>query len=207
MPAPAGFHTVWTLRKQDPERSAVYTVAHAKSEDARCTCPDHEINGATCKHVMALAALGLIKKPRAARPKPASTARIRKAHAKNARAPIAEVKALDPQARRHLAEITTSDPVARSHIAEGLDTPQARAAFRKDVLIRTRGAAAQESFTAGMRAAVADALRRIHTGEQPFPSLDPAPQASTCDGCGREFDPEESRDPHFCEDCREGGAS
>jgi hypothetical protein len=106
MPAPAGFRTVWTLRKLDPETPAVtYSVAQAKGEDPRCTCPDHEINGAICKHVMALAAAGLIKQPKAARPKPqkAPSARALKAHAKNARAAIAEAKALDPAARRHLA--------------------------------------------------------------------------------------------------------
>src|SRR2546421_11708491 len=71
MPAPAGFRTVWTLRKLDPEAPAVtYSVAQAKGEDARCTCPDHELNGAVCKHVMALAAAGLIARPKSARPKP-----------------------------------------------------------------------------------------------------------------------------------------
>jgi SWIM zinc finger len=106
MPAPAGFRTVWTLRKLDREApAATYSVAQAKGEDARCTCPDHELNGALCKHVMALAAAGLIKQPKAARPKPekAPSARARKAHAKTARAIIAECKALDPAARRHLA--------------------------------------------------------------------------------------------------------
>jgi hypothetical protein len=44
MPPQPGFHAVWTLHKLDPERSDVYTVAHAKGEDARCTCPDHELS-------------------------------------------------------------------------------------------------------------------------------------------------------------------
>jgi hypothetical protein len=106
MPAPAGFRTVWTLRKLDPQApAATYSVAQAKGEDARCTCPDHELNGAICKHVMALAAAGLVKVPEAARPKPpkAPSARALRAHAKNARAAIAEAKALDPAARRQLA--------------------------------------------------------------------------------------------------------
>jgi hypothetical protein len=106
MPAPAGFRTVWTLRKLDLEAPAArYSVAHAKGEEPRCTCPDHEINGAICKHVMALAAAGLIKMPKVARPKPqkAPSARALRAHAKNAKAAIAEAKALEPAARRHLA--------------------------------------------------------------------------------------------------------
>jgi hypothetical protein len=54
-----------------------------------------------CKHIRALAALGLIKLPK---DKPApSQARARKAHAKTAKAAIAECKALTPEARRHLA--------------------------------------------------------------------------------------------------------
>jgi hypothetical protein len=54
-----------------------------------------------CKHIRALGALGLLKLPK---DKPApSQARARKAHAKNAKAAIAEAKALDPAARRHLA--------------------------------------------------------------------------------------------------------
>jgi hypothetical protein len=54
-----------------------------------------------CKHIRALAALGLLKLPK---DKPApSQARARKAHAKTAKAAIAECKALSPEARRHLA--------------------------------------------------------------------------------------------------------
>jgi SWIM zinc finger len=79
---PVGYRSVWTLRKQDPTSSATYTVSQAKGEDAACTCPDHEHNGAVCKHVMALAALGLVRRPKAARPKPAPSARARKAHAR-----------------------------------------------------------------------------------------------------------------------------
>ena len=33
MPPQPGFHAVWILRKLDSERSAVYTVAHAKGEE------------------------------------------------------------------------------------------------------------------------------------------------------------------------------
>jgi SWIM zinc finger len=106
LPAPAGFRTVWTLRKLDPAApAATYSVAQAKGEDARCTCPDHELNGALCKHIMALAAAGLVKMPKAARPKPpkAPSARALRAHAKTAQAAIAEAKALPAEARRHLA--------------------------------------------------------------------------------------------------------
>ena len=51
---------------------------------------------------MALAALGLIALPKAARP---PKARTRQIHARNARQAIAEAKALPVEARRHLAEI------------------------------------------------------------------------------------------------------
>ena len=112
VPAQPGFRAVWTLRKRDPDRAPVtYTVADpkARGEQPGCTCPDHEISGATCKHVMALAALGLVRRPRAARPK---KARSLKAHARSAkvaiaetRAAFAEVKALAPADRRHLAEV------------------------------------------------------------------------------------------------------
>ena len=92
MPAPAGFRSVWTLRKLDPHAAPVtYTVAAPKGEPAGCTCPDHESRGSTCKHIMSLAALGLIAKPKAARP---VKARTRQIHAKNARQAIAEAKAL-----------------------------------------------------------------------------------------------------------------
>jgi SWIM zinc finger len=65
---PAGFKALWSLHKQAPEASAVYQVAVAKGQQPACTCPDHEINGAVCKHIGALKALGLIpgRKPRPA---------------------------------------------------------------------------------------------------------------------------------------------
>jgi SWIM zinc finger len=98
-----GYKTAWQIRKQDPERQAVYTVAHAKGEQPRCTCPDHA-NGHICKHIMALAAHGLVARHRAARPKPApSKSRALKAHLKNAKLAVAEANALSPEARRHLA--------------------------------------------------------------------------------------------------------
>ena len=57
---PAGFKALWSLHKQAPEASAVYQVAVEKGQQPACTCPDFEINGAVCKHVGALKALGLI---------------------------------------------------------------------------------------------------------------------------------------------------
>src|SRR5689334_23678181 len=102
MPPPAGFRIVRTLKKLDPHGPpATYTVAQAKGEDARCTCPDHG-NGHVCKHIMALAAHGLMALPKAARPKPApSAAKARRAHLKNAQLAVAEAIALSPEARRH----------------------------------------------------------------------------------------------------------
>jgi hypothetical protein len=57
---PAGFKVLWSLRKQSAEASAVYQVAVEKGRPPACTCPDREINGAVCKHIGALKALGLI---------------------------------------------------------------------------------------------------------------------------------------------------
>ena len=87
-----GFRAVWTLKKLDPHGPVVhYSVAQPKGEPAGCTCPDHEQRGSICKHIMALAALGLIALPKAARP---PKARTRQIHARNARQAIAEAKAL-----------------------------------------------------------------------------------------------------------------
>ena len=108
MPAPEGFKVVWVLKKLDPHGPVVhYSVAQPKGEPAGCTCPDHEQRGSTCKHIMALPALGLLPRPKTARP---PKARTRQIHARNARQAIAEAKALPVEARRHLAEIATALP-------------------------------------------------------------------------------------------------
>jgi hypothetical protein len=84
---PAGFKALWSLRKQSPEASAVYQVAVEKGRDPACTCPDFTINGAVCKHIGALRALGLIP-GRKARP-----AAARRSHARRLAEPPAEVPA------------------------------------------------------------------------------------------------------------------
>lgn len=81
---PAGFQAVWSLRKRSAEASAVYQVAVERGRPPACTCPDCEINGAVCKHIGALKALGLIP-GRKARPSAA-----RRSHARRrAEAPAA----------------------------------------------------------------------------------------------------------------------
>ena len=176
MPAPAGFRAVWTLRKIDPGGEVVYSVAQAKGEPPACTCPDHEYNKSVCKHIMAIAALGLIPRPKAARP---PKARTRQIHAANARQAIAEAKSLPVEARRHLAEIAPSLP-------EGWQP-----------------GGAHPSFASGFRQAVAAHVGRLNGTAAPEVS-----EWSICEGCGREFDPEISRDPSFCESCMsEGGAA
>ena len=185
MPAPPGFRKVWTLRKLGEFATATYSVAQPKGEPAGCTCPDHEQRSSICKHIMALAALGLIALPKAARP---VKARTRQIHARNARQAIAEAKALPVEARRHLAEIVGPLP-------EGWQLGGAgRAALAS--------AAPAPSFAAGFRRAIADHLARRNgtaTAEAEWP---------ICDGCGCDFDPEISRDPSFCEACMsEGGAA
>ena len=62
--AAARRHRLGAPRSRRPRAGTRYSVASVNRE-AGCTCPDHETNGATCKHVMALRAIGLI--PRSAR--------------------------------------------------------------------------------------------------------------------------------------------
>jgi hypothetical protein len=96
--AQPGFKGAWRIRAHGTDTT--YTVAQPKAGRPGCTCPDHETRGSVCKHIQALAALGLVKRPKA----PAGpSAKALKAHAKNAKAAIAEAKALTPEARRHLA--------------------------------------------------------------------------------------------------------
>jgi hypothetical protein len=185
MPPPEGFRSVWTVRKITPHATATYTVAVPKGAQPGCTCPDYEINRCTCKHIMALAAWGLIPTPKAARP---VKARTRAAHAKNARQAIAEAKALPAEARRHLAEITA--------LPEGWQLGGAGKALLASA---TAASSAAPSFAAGFRQAVKDHIAR-RNGTAP-----PDSTFSTCAGCGEEFEPTASDD--YCEAClREGGA-
>jgi len=99
--------TVWVLRALDgPRAGARYSVASVNRE-AGCTCPDHETNGATCKHVMALRAIGLI--PRSART-------VREAAAEEtARAARRPAKALAALADRiHAAPLVAAPPAPPS---------------------------------------------------------------------------------------------
>ena len=84
---PAGFKVVWSLRKLSAGAPATYQVAVEKGQQPACTCPDHEINGAVCKHIGALKALGLIP-GRKARP-----AAARRSHARRLAEPPAEAPA------------------------------------------------------------------------------------------------------------------
>jgi hypothetical protein len=140
---PAGYKLVWSLRKQSETDSAVYQVAIAKGQQPACTCPDFTINGALCKHVGALKALGLIP-GRKARP-----AAARRSHA-----------------RRLAAEAP----------------------------------APAGPFATGFRSAISAEVRRI--GGQ----VEPEPDYPSCAFCGEAFDPQISRDPHFCGPCTEEGA-
>jgi hypothetical protein len=202
MPPQPGFHAVWTLHKLDPERSAAYTVAHAKGEDARCTCPDHELSGSICKHVMSLAALGLIRKPKAARPKKApSSARVKRIHAKNARAAIAEAESLDPAARRHLGEIAA--PPTPSVPLRGTERRAAIVGLPRAEEMDIRLELGPTAFVHGFRRAIAEHVRAIRGEIEPEDQSGPVP---VCIVCGLPFNPERSRDPHACLDCVEGGS-
>jgi uncharacterized Zn finger protein len=107
---------VYALRSLTGERAgAIYSVAMVNRE-AGCTCPDAEINGATCKHVMALRAIGFL--PVSARTAAESkveaerlaTARRRRAAAPQAAVttPPAEKPAALAQARRRHVPATSS---------------------------------------------------------------------------------------------------
>jgi hypothetical protein len=180
LPAPEGFKVVWALKKLDPEGPVLhYTVAQPKGEPAGCTCPDHESRGSIWKHIMAIAALGLIPVPKAARP---PKARTRAAHAKNARQAIAEAKALSAEARRHLADIN----------------PRLEEGWVPGGMAGTVPAPAP-SFAAGFRQAVAAHVGRLNGTAAADPTF------PICAGCGAEFEPTASDD--YCEAClREGGA-
>jgi hypothetical protein len=89
---PPGFKLLWSLRKLSGEATAIYQVAVEKGRPAGCTCPDHEINGAVCKHIGALRALGLIPGRKARR------AAARRSHARRLAGPPAEAPAPVPSA-------------------------------------------------------------------------------------------------------------
>ena len=113
----------WSLRKQDKERSAHYTVTATKGQAHHCTCPDHELSGWTCKHINALQALNLI-------PAPKPSAAAKRAHAKSARQAIAETRQLTTQQRNHLAE--TAPPRPAPILEEGWQPGGDYARFKAD---------------------------------------------------------------------------
>lgn len=70
VPPPPGLAVVWTLAKIEPDTLDAprgYAVA-SDGIEIKCTCPDHSINGARCKHIGALVALRLIPAPAPAAP-------------------------------------------------------------------------------------------------------------------------------------------
>ena len=105
------------MRKQSDTDSAVYQVAIARGQQPGCTCPDFTINGAICKHVGALRALGLIP-GRKARP-----AAARRSHAPPCLAEPAEAPAPAPSAQLRRACVRHRVPVRRV----GGDPPLGRA--------------------------------------------------------------------------------
>jgi hypothetical protein len=91
-PPEAGILAAWQLRKLSASHVARYVVTAPKGAPARCTCPDHEQSGFTCKHISALMAAGLIPAPKPARASKVSPARARQLHGKNARHAIADAQ-------------------------------------------------------------------------------------------------------------------
>ena len=111
---PAGIKAVWSLHKQGDGAPAVYQVAQARGEQPACTCPDFTINGAVCKHVGALRALGLVA-GRKARP-----AAARRSHARR----LAEAPAGSPSPAAGSVDSSpvpapTVRPAAPGSFAEG----------------------------------------------------------------------------------------
>jgi hypothetical protein len=172
-----GFRGVWRLRTHGTQTT--YTVARPKRGPATCSCPDHETTGAFCKHMQALACIGLLKRPR--RKSAPSRAKGLKAHAKNAKAAIVEARALPAEARQHLASLARAD-------ALGINLPEGWQIGGSPVIPAPAPAPAaaakalppapEGSFTAGFRAAVENhlALRRGDLIE--------------CAACRYPFDPE-----------------
>jgi hypothetical protein len=93
-PPEAGILAAWNLRKIGTDRPAFYIVTAPKGAPARCTCPDHERSGWTCKHLGALTAAGLIPAPKPPRARKVLPARARQLHAKNARQAIGQAQAI-----------------------------------------------------------------------------------------------------------------
>ena len=93
-PPEAGILAAWSLRKIGTDRPARYIVTAPKGMPARCSCPDHERSGWTCKHLGALTAANLIPAPKPPRARTVSPARARQLHAKNARQAIGQAQAL-----------------------------------------------------------------------------------------------------------------
>jgi hypothetical protein len=93
-PPAAGILAAWQLRKLSASHVVSYTITAPKGSPARCTCPDHEESGWTCKHLGALTAAGLIPAPKPAKGRKVSPGRARQLHAKNARQAIGQAQAL-----------------------------------------------------------------------------------------------------------------
>jgi hypothetical protein len=120
---PRGY-LVWSLRVLDGDRAGKnYCVAIAKRE-AGCTCPDMETNGAVCKHVAAMRALGFLPVScRTAGEIKAEAARIAANKARRAKAPAAApAKPLSSQITPPVAA-SGPDPLARARRRHKPDRP------------------------------------------------------------------------------------
>ena len=172
---PAGFKAVWSLHKQAPDSSAVYQVAVEKGQQPACTCPDFEINGAVCKHIGALKALGLIP-GRKARP-----AAARRSHA------------------RRLASGGGCRVEGEGSGPDGAPSPATHHPSPT-----TGGFAAGFRRAVDEHLAMRRMAERIDGTPRPEAD-DPADRPFECAYCGAEFDPAASRDPHLCGACAEEG--
>ena len=173
-PPEAGILAAWQLRKLSASHVARYVVTAPKGAPARCTCPDHEQSGWTCKHISALTASGLIPAP-----KPAS-ARSRRLHARNARHAIADAQAIvaATPARQPAPGQIVFDPPVRVAPAQQNEGWEPGGDYGR--------------WKADFDQAIGAHVGRIQRGGHEI-----------CDGCGTEFDIQISRDPDYCHSCVE----
>ncbi len=142
-----------------PRDGVVYRVAIVQRE-AGCTCPDHETTGATCKHLMALRAIGIL--PRSARTAREAAARESARAAgrpAKARADLAARIQQSPAAAPVAPARAGRDPLAR---ARRRHEPVAPASPASPAPVAPASAAAP--FTKGFRAAVNDHVTALAKG-------------------------------------------
>jgi hypothetical protein len=175
LPPASGTLAAWQLRKLSASHVARYIVTAPKGAPARCTCPDHEESGWTCKHIGALTAAGLIPAPKPVKARKVSPGRARQLHAKNARQAIGQAQAL-------------------------INGPPVRVAPENQGEGWVNGGA-HPSFAAGFGQAVRAHVGQLRGEEIP---TGPSPDYLLCEMCDQPFEPHAGRYREFCPECQGG---